>query len=203
MPSGKLQLFLPGCVLSLLIALGGAAAAASLPPLEGDYAFTGEGTCLVSPSGFNSDLTTPKGAKVFSDSFSTQGTRTFDGKGAGTVEGTGVSVTAPPTPGLPGLAFLPSAGSFSFKYQFTYKIASDGTISTQLVPKSYLQIFLTGPRKGQTATIDKLSASGLASKQDAALTLASETTIIETHKYSNGEIWPEICHRSSVLVVLP
>jgi hypothetical protein len=202
MRSGKLQLFLPACAVSLLMAYGNSAAAAP-PALKGDYAFSGQGACLVSPSGFNSSLTTPKGAKVFSDSFSTHGVRTFDGKGTGTVDGTGVSITPPPTPGLPGLAFLPSAGSFSFKYQITYKIATDGTITTQLVPKTYLQIFLTGPRKGQTMTIDTLIASGLASLQNAAVTLASETTTVETHKYSNGDTWPEICHRSSVAVVLP
>ena len=45
--------------------------------LNGDYAFTGEASCLVSNTGFNTDLTPQDGRFVVS--FSVHGVRTFNG----------------------------------------------------------------------------------------------------------------------------
>jgi hypothetical protein len=168
-------------------------AAAAPPQLKGKYAFTGEGSCLVATNGFTSNLT-PNDDKVNSHSFSVQGIRTFKGDGTGTVQGTAVEITPPP--------FNPEASSETFFFKFTYTVAKDGTITTDLVPGSYLGTFLTGPRTGQTYQIDKFSLSGMASNDNKVLTLATGTTEVETHTFSNGDVRPEICHRSRVLIWL-
>jgi hypothetical protein len=52
--------------------------------LRGTYAFSGEATCLVSPTnGFNPDLTPTNPLGRFVASFSVQGVRTFNGDGTG------------------------------------------------------------------------------------------------------------------------
>src|SRR5262245_19116511 len=85
--------------------------------LHGDYAFTGEGTCLVAlPPGFNPDLTPIDGR--FTSSSSTQGIRTFNGDGTGTVQSRSVSVTHPDTP-----VTLGGASSSDFQASFTYTVA--------------------------------------------------------------------------------
>jgi hypothetical protein len=168
-------------------------AAASPPQLKGKYAFTGEGSCLSSKEGFNPNLTAIGGFS--SHSFSVQGVRTFKGDGTGTVAGTAVEITPPPFPN-------PEASSETFFFKFTYTVAKDGTITTDLVPGSYLGTFLTGPRTGQTYQIDKFSLSGMASNDNKVLTLATGTTEVETHTFSNGDVRPEICHRSRVLIWL-
>jgi hypothetical protein len=60
--------------------------------LQGDYAFTGEVTCLVaSPSGFNADLT-PQEERLI-HSASVHGVQTSNWDGTGTVQSRSVSVT--------------------------------------------------------------------------------------------------------------
>jgi len=188
-------------------------AVAAPPQLKGEYAFTGEASCLVAIAGFKEDLTpiviNPSDPydKVFSNSFSVQGVRTFDGNGKGTVEGILVTTVPRPTPSSPGRHFPPDASSNSFSFQFTYKFAEDGTITSQMVPGSFIGTFLTGPRTGQTYTVDQFTLSGMASKDNKVLTLATPTTEVETHTYFdvNGHIlavWSSICHRSRGLIWL-
>ena len=64
--------------------------------LNGDYAFTGEASCLVSNAGFDGNLTPLDGRFVIS--FSVQGVRTFNGDGTGTVQGRTVSFQNPDGP---------------------------------------------------------------------------------------------------------
>ena len=86
--------------LALLLALGAFSAQARdfEKVLKGDYAFAGEATCLISFSGFNSNLepVSNPGApwpRVFS--FSVQGIRTFNGDGTGRVVARVVSLSHP------------------------------------------------------------------------------------------------------------
>ena len=108
--------------------------------LKGEYAFTGESSCLIAIAGFNEDLTpiviNPSDPydKVFSYSFSVQGVRTFNGNGTGTVEGVAVTTVPRPTPNPPGRHFPPSASSHSFSFKFTYTVAKDGTITPRWYP---------------------------------------------------------------------
>lgn len=68
------------------------------------------------------------------------------------------------------------------------------------MPGSFVSTFLAGPRAGQTSTLDKLSLVGLIGEGAKVLTLATVEPIVETQTFSNGDVFPRICHRSQVLV---
>jgi hypothetical protein len=204
-------------------------AAADSNRLKGEYGFTGTAACLVAPgsgpapqvpgnttpypnSGFNSNLRpndAGPGTSAFSRSFSVEGIRTFNGDGTGTVKGTAVGITVRPTPGSPTQtfpfpSFPPSAGTADFSFSFTYTVDGDGGWTSTMVPGSYTQTFLTGPRAGQTSTVDAIPPiSGMISQEGKSLIAAHTTTDVEVHTYSNGDVWPEICHRSRVFIALP
>jgi hypothetical protein len=119
-----------------LVAMTWAQTAAIVSPsLKGAYGFTGSAVCLVAPgstvppgpnptpgvalpnSGFDPVTLRPIDGKVFSYSFTVEGIRVFNGDGTGTVRGTTVAVTVPPTPQPPGFPnFAPSASSADFGY---------------------------------------------------------------------------------------
>lgn len=158
--------------------------------IQGDYAFTGAATCVVSPAGFNPNLT-PKGGWYY-ESFSVQGVWTFNHDGTGIRQGRAVVVTFY-SPG--------QAASNDFQASFTYSIGPDDTITTQLSSPLTGQI-LTGTRAGQKFTTDQIALKGLIAKDNESLTIASDEPQIETTTYSNGDISPRICHRSRVLLRL-
>ncbi len=215
---------IPVFVIAMLCA---ANAAADSPKLKGAYAFTGTAGCLVAPgsgvqpipgntvpfanSGFNSSLqpndrANPNGGDSFHHSFSVEGVRIFNGNGTGSVTGTSVGITVRPTPGpAPAYPHFPAAaGSSRFSYNFTYAINGDGTFTATMVPGSYTETFLTGPRAGQTATIDAIPPiDGAISQDGQTLLVAHGTPTVETVTHSNGDVWPQICHRSRVLIKLP
>jgi len=125
--------------------------------LNGDYAFTGEASCLT-------DLTPQDGRFVVS--FSVHGVRTFNGDGTGTLKGRSVGF---------------SGGAFSNDFQalFTYDVESDGTFTTQ-VTGQLTGKELTGERAGQTFTIDHFpELSGQISQDHKSLTLASDAATEE------------------------
>jgi len=142
--------------------------------LNGDYAFTGEASCLVSNTGFNTDLMPQDGRFVVS--FSVHGVRTFNGDGTGTLKGRSVGVTHPDRVSITPPAFAVLGGAFSSDFQasFTYDVASDGTFTTQ-VTGQLTGKELTGERAGQTFTIDHFpELSGQISQDHKSLTLASD-----------------------------
>jgi hypothetical protein len=174
--------------------------AAPPPSLKGNYAFTGTTGCLFAPgsggtsSGFNSSLQPIVPMTSFSNSSDVEGIRTFNGDGTGSVTATEVGFTAPPTPSFP-----PAGESSNFQFSFTYAFNLDGSFTANLTG-TFSGTFLTGPRSGQTYTIDVLQLVGYPSKGSATLTLASQTPIVETITYSDGTAIPRICHRSRVLI---
>jgi len=207
-----------------------AVAAADSPRLKGSYGFTGNATCLVAPgyagnpsgppipnptpgvllpnAGFQADLRpndVVTGATAsFSYSFGVEGIRTFNGDGTGTVKGTVVSLTVRPTPGPGGYPhFPPAAGSADFSFSFTYVVNPDRSWTGTMVPGSYSETFLTGPRTGETANVDAIPPiTGLISQDGKTLIGAQTTTTVETHSYSNGDVEPQICDRSRVFIKL-
>jgi len=206
-----------------LVAMTWAQTAAIVPlRLKGAYGFTGSAVCLVAPgstvppgpnptpgvalpnSGFDPVTLRPIDGKVFSYSFTVEGIRVFNGDGTGTVKGTTVAVTVPPTPQPPGFPnFAPSASSADFGYSFTYTVDGAGGWTSLMVPGSYLANHLTGPRTGQTSTVDAIpSITGMVSLNRRTLTGAHITTAVETHSFSNGDVDPQICHRSRVFIRL-
>jgi hypothetical protein len=190
-----------------LVAPGSAATA----PLPGN-------TTPLPNSGFNAFLH-PIDGKAFSHSSAVEGIRTFNGDGTGKVVGTAVGITPPPTPQPPGYpSFSPGAGSSKFSYQFTYAVNGDGSWTATMVSGTYTETFVTGGRStqnpanltNQTATIDAIpQVTGLISQDGKTLILVADplsggafTPTVETVTYSNGDVWPQICHRSRVLISL-
>jgi len=163
-------------------------------------------------SGFNANLQPKDSApppaspsQNFSRSFSVEGIRTFNGDGTGTVKGTAVGIVVKPTPGPNGFPhFPPSAGSGEFSFSFTYTVDGEGGWTSTMVPGTYSETFLTGPRAGQTATVDAIPPIvGMMSQDGKTLIAAHVTPTVETRSYSNGDVDPEICHRSRVFIKLP
>jgi hypothetical protein len=172
--------------------------------LKGDYAFTGEATCLISTGGFDADLTPVNAPAPFPQmlSFSIQGVRTFNGDGTGKTVARAVSIAHPFA--LPGTAtsapFFSRGGANSADLQgdFTYTVSPDRkfTITTPVVHAN----ILTGTRAGQTQTITHVPLfTGYISEDGASLTLAHEDPTVEDHLFSNGDFSQRICHRSRIL----
>jgi hypothetical protein len=145
------------------------------------------------------------GQQSFTRSFSVEGIRTFDGHGNGHVKGTAISIDGRPTPGPTGYPhFPPSAGSADFKFDFTYTVDGDGGWTATMVPGSFMETFTSGPRANpvvQTATVDAIPPiSGAISLDGKTLIEAQTAPTVETRTFSNGDVEPEICHRSRVLI---
>jgi hypothetical protein len=211
------------------VAFVGVGSAAADTNIKGSYGFTGTAACLTAPghvgdantppplpnptpgvalpnSGFNANLqpNDNPGTAAFSHSTAVEGIRTFNGNGSGTVKGTVVGITVRPTPGPNGFPhFPPSASSAEFSFKFTYVVNADGSWTATMVPGSYTETFTAGPRIGQTATVDAIPpVSGMISEDGKTLIAAHLTPQVETHTYSNGDVDPEICHRSRVFIKL-
>jgi len=202
-------------IASLAVGAGLATTAwADSPNIKGSYAFTGTAACLVAPGpggngadpinrGFRTTQPgqfQPKdGLDSFSRSFSVEGIRTFDGNGNGTVSGTAVNITVRPTPSTN--QFPPSASSANFSFNFTYTVNGDGSWTATMVPGSFQETIVTGPRAGQTVTVDAIPPiSGIISNDGKTLIAAHLEPAVETRTFSNGDVQPEICHRSRVLI---
>jgi hypothetical protein len=78
-------------------------------------------------------------------------------------------------------------------------VNSDDTFTVTLAAPQ-TGTFLTGPRTGQTFSVNTIPLTGLISKDGNTLTLASVVPTVEIISYSDGDIWPRICHRSRVLI---
>jgi hypothetical protein len=226
-------------VATTFVAIYAGSAAADSPNLKGSYGFTGTAACLTAPgsvpgatplpnptpgvalpnSGFQADLrpndAVPGSSTVaYSHSFAVEGVRKFNGDGTGTVKGTSVGITGRPTPGPNGFPhFPPAAGSAEFSFSFTYTVDGNGGWTATMVPGSYTEKFVTGPRShfnpanlgvDQTATVDAIPpVVGMISQDGKTLIAAHVTPTVETRTYSNGDVDPEICHRSRVFIKLP
>jgi hypothetical protein len=201
-------------------------AVADSPNLKGSYGFTGTAACLVAPghvgdpngaplpnpspgialanSGFQPNLRPNDPGSSYSRSFSVEGIRQFNGDGTGTVKGTAVGIVGRPTPGPGGFPhFPPAASSADFSFSFTYTVDGDGSWTSAMVPGSYIENFTTGPRAGESAAVDAIPpVTGMISEDGKTLIIAHLAPTVEIHTYSNGDVDPEICHRSRVLIKL-
>ena len=127
------------------------------------------------------------------------------------MKATDAGFVPPPTPGAPGPftapgAFPPSADSATFSFDFTYTVNADGSFTSETVPGTFHGTFLQGPRAVpvvQTFTIaDFPPFVGLISSDAKTLTLAHVAAAVETISFSNGDVWPRICHRSRTAIKL-
>jgi hypothetical protein len=190
----KRVMMLCGTALTITYA---ASAAADPPNLKGAYGFTGSDACLTSLLGFNTRFQAIDG-RVFSGSGNVEGVRRFNGDGTGTVTGSSMGITVPPTPG-----FQPDAASNNFTLSFTYTVNADGTWTATNVPGTDTGTILTGPRAGQTFKRENVAtATGLISRDGKTLTSANLEPKVEILTFSNLDVHPQICHRSRVYIKL-
>jgi hypothetical protein len=88
-----------------------------------------------------------------------------------------------------------SASSSTTTYKFNYTI-SGGIISTTLVSGSFLETLLSGPRTGQTVTLDVLNESAYISADGNHLLTISNGGYVGTETFSNGDVLPGVCTSS-------
>jgi hypothetical protein len=177
-----------------------AANAASGPPsvsllssLTGNYGITDTSVCIFSRGGFDSNFQAI-GTNVFSSSFAHEGIWTFNGDGTGTAKDLNVGLGVTPTSG---------ASSVRSTSSFTYTVNGDGTFTVETVPGTFLGEALVGTRVGQTQTIaNRPTLTGLISRTGDTLTIATLTPRVQTSTWSNGDILPQVCQRSGVLIKL-
>ena len=188
-------------------------AIAAGPQLKGQYGFSGAAHCIQSSVGFNAnqealcgDTHQPISVQpnpsnprtscpgVFATTNSVEGIRTFNGNGTGTVQGHDVSLTVPPNNSSI------SASSDDFSFSFTYTVDDSGGFTSQTVPGSFQGTFVTGPRTGQTFTVDEINVEGLISNDKKSLVIATVEPTVETQQFSNGDVRYRICHRSRSLI---
>jgi len=109
-----------------------------------------------------------------------------------------MGISVPPTPGFP-----PDASSNNFSLSFTYTVNPDGTWTANNVPGTDTGNILTGVRAGQTFSRENApTATGLISNDGKTLTSATLTPAVEIVRFSNGDVHPQICHRSRVYIKL-
>ena len=179
-----------------LVAMTWAQTATAAPPkLKGDYGFTGTAACLSTAAagpGFNPNLTPTDGS--FGQSFASEGIRTFNRDGTGTIKGSSMGITIP--------ANVNSASSDDFSFSFTYTVNDDGSW-TSVITGVETGTIKTGPRAGQTFTISNSPTStGIISNNGSTLTLATLDPTVEIVTFSNGDVHKRICHRSRVFIKL-
>jgi hypothetical protein len=200
------------CSVLLIAFMCAGTAIADSPELKGEYVQAGTTGCLNAPgsnpttSGFDSNLVPYDVEHAFSVSFNVQGIWTFHGDGTGTIMdhhgpswtimATTVSIGHPPQ--FP--SFKPGASSNKYSASFAYTVQNDGTFTAQISGLS--GTFLTGGRTGQTFTVDAIGVTGLIGANAKTLTFGSVQPAVETMRFSNGDVFPRICHRAHVLVKL-
>jgi hypothetical protein len=181
--------------LSAVITIYSASAIADLSNLKGTYGFTGTDACLYASGGFNASLQAL--GTTFSSSNAVEGVQTFNGNGTGTFTLITTTITPPPTVG-----FLPAASSSQTSASITDTVTDD-TFTVQDVPGTAVGKVLTGPRAGQTFTLEGVPMrTGLISADGRTLVTSVLTPEVEIITYSNGDVERRICWRSRVLIKL-
>ena len=141
--------------------------------IQGQYAATGGGTCLVAIYGLNPDLTPkavpasiPEGAPPFAYQLLTctsEGVFTFHRNGTGhakrpsnpCVIHDGREGGVPGVPGIPfNPPFAPAAADSKDKWKFTYEVKRDGSITLTQIPGSHSGSFISGPPARDPTTPD-------------------------------------------------
>ena len=214
--------------ISMAALIWAGAANAAPPQLKGQYAFTGMATCQFAGQGFSvspppftpstpptppdpatnfSNHTTlfpvPSNATpngVFSNTFSVQGVRTFDGHNHGHLSGTSVEIT--------NVSASPRASASRFESDFTYTIDDAGLLTVQLSPNSFkaTDLNLDGSDSPSTWTIDHFALVGLIGNDNSTITLSTVTPEIETQTFTGGPqagtSRQRVCARSRTLIWL-
>ena len=175
--------------------------------LKGQYALNGTVSCIVSGTPFNPNFT-PTSFTVFTRA-TLVGVQTFTGNGTGTFKARSVGLnpppvtnnaTTPPTTPLGGI----SAGASDAVGEFAYSIDSEGLLSIDLVPGTFLQVTNTsGPGAGSSFIVDHHQLAGMISRDKKTIVLATTEPLMETQTVT-PVVGPafnryRVCHRWHVL----
>jgi len=206
----KLTVLMIITVMALFIMAGLASAGSSgHHAIRGQYAYTGETTCLVSPSGFNTNLQPNAGWGII-QTYSREGKVTFELNGTGSADLFSRVVALPYT--IPNVgSFPPSAGTQEVTYDFTYTLTNDGTITITVVPGTFISTWITGPSKPASYLVEGVLTDGVITpiSWDNAITPDGKTITFTAGapdvfklKRIDAQASPNysICHNSGVLI---
>ena len=211
----KLTVLMIITVMALFIMAGLASAGSSgHHAIRGQYAYAGETTCLVSPSGFNTNLQPNAGWGII-QTYSREGKVTFELNGTGSADlfsrvvALPYTIPSPPAP-VP-TPVPPSAGTQGVTYDFTYTLTNDGTITITVVPGTFISTWITGPSKPASYLVEGVLTDGVITpiSWDNAITPDGKTITFTTGapdvfklKRIDAPAAPNysICHNSGVLI---
>lgn len=179
--------------------------ASAWPPghhgIRGQYAYTGETTCLFSPSDFNANLQPNLGWGVIQTN-SREGDFTFEYGGTGSADifsrVVGLPYQIPNGPSVP-----PSAGTQHITFDFTYTLQKDGTIIMIVDPGTFISRSLTGPDAGRIFSVEGVSSYGVIAPDQKSIILnsgAPDKYTITRLDVQGQPLNYSICHGSGVLI---
>jgi len=174
--------------------------------IRGQYAYTGETTCLFSPSDFNANLQPNAGWGVIQTN-SREGDFTFERNGTGSADifsrvvGLPYTIPSPPAP-VP-TPVPPSAGTQHITFDFTYTLQKDGTITMIVDPGTFISTQLTGPDTGRIFSVEGVSSYGVIAPDGKSIILnsgAPDKYTITRIDVQGQPLNYSICHGSGVLI---
>jgi hypothetical protein len=164
--------------------------------LRGVYGFTGTTTCVISPSGFNTDLTPVSDTGVVMKTYVSQGTFTFHPNGTGIEQFQDVVITQPGD-SLAAAGGASDAGSSPI----TYTMAAGGAFTLNFQSTSLTE--LTGPSAGATVTVlNKPSQIGQIARNGNIAITSNSPAVEELVSAAGATLQIRICVRSHVLFPL-
>ncbi len=192
------------CLASLLPLIGNASSSNLNSALRGDYAFTGDASCVSSSQGITGSFAIYPAS---SSSFSVEGVRRFNGDGTGAiVSGRLITINN----GNNGAGIGPVTVS-TFTADLTYTIAPDHSIHMDHGPLTVVQTI--GPNPGITGVVTGFRLDGHVSQDFNTITSATAApnpanpglTLEYVHYTVNprGPLPPDethACHRSRIMV---
>jgi hypothetical protein len=118
--------------------------------IQGEYAFTGSGSCFIAINGFNASLQPNDGANgmwLWGPLTYDEGTFTFNKDGTGSFKAIFHAFDAW-SPFFVNLGFPPDAGAANETWDFTYTVTGSGNFTITYVKGTYELDFTSGPNVG-------------------------------------------------------
>lgn len=164
-------------------------ALASSQKLHGSFGGVGEFACLSSPSGFNPDFTPVDSSTASTSSGNVSATFTFKQNGTGTLNTANVTISG-----------AGGSSSEALNVPFQYTVDKKGLITITAPSSTFTGSITSGPRSGQTFTIDTWTVDAHQAQGDKGIAVATAAPFVETISFSDGSSVQRICHRESSLL---
>jgi hypothetical protein len=204
---------LVSAVASTLAAVAGHPAHAIHPnQLIGDWQSQNNTTCLYAPGGFNAHLQQNNPPESYVNQHTSFGIQTFAAPASISPSGaiTGnltrnyyvLSTSFPASAG--NTTFVPSSSKTVFNHDVQTYHMQTGSNAVSVTVQNELGSILSGPRAGQTNTVDGYTVAGYASADNKTIYWESPDDTIENVTWSGGglaapQTVPRICHRATTL----